>query len=155
MTEPERRHGLATALAEHSPLLEAYPSLGYESLYLPKIAVAERADFILRALAEWPSAASPGIGSKECNLDDPDCLLRSASTGSRRPVPGSLGQAATSPDFSVLTSKLMPNRLELLSELVPQAKVIAFLVNPNNAATERAVRVPQEAARAKGCSSLS
>ncbi len=44
----------------------------------------------------------------------------------------------------------MPKRLELLSELVPQAKVIAFLVNPNNAATERAVRDLQEAARAKG-----
>jgi len=52
VTEPERRHGLATALAEYSRLLEAYPSLGYEICILPKIAVAERADFILRALAE-------------------------------------------------------------------------------------------------------
>ena len=52
--------------------------------------------------------------------------------------------------FSIFVSELMPKRLELLSELVPQAKVIAFLVNPNNAATARAVRVPQEAARAKG-----
>jgi putative tryptophan/tyrosine transport system substrate-binding protein len=52
--------------------------------------------------------------------------------------------------FSIFVSELMPKRLELLSELVPQAKVIAFLVNPNNAATARAVRVSQEAARAKG-----
>jgi putative tryptophan/tyrosine transport system substrate-binding protein len=52
--------------------------------------------------------------------------------------------------FSILVSELMPKRIELLSELVPQAKVIAFLVNPNNAATERVVRDPQEAARAKG-----
>jgi putative tryptophan/tyrosine transport system substrate-binding protein len=52
--------------------------------------------------------------------------------------------------FSILVSKLMPKRLELLSELVPQAKVIAFLVNSNNAATERVVRVLREAARAKG-----
>ena len=35
-----------------------------------------------------------------------------------------------------LTSK----RLELLSELVPQAKVIALLVNPTNAITERPIR---------------
>jgi putative tryptophan/tyrosine transport system substrate-binding protein len=52
--------------------------------------------------------------------------------------------------FSILVSELMPKRIELLFELVPQAKVIAFLVNPNNAATERVVRDPQEAARAKG-----
>jgi len=30
VTDPERRHGLDTALAECSRLLEAYPSLGYE-----------------------------------------------------------------------------------------------------------------------------
>ena len=52
--------------------------------------------------------------------------------------------------FSIFAARLMPKRLELLSELVPQAKLIAFLVNPNNAATERAVRELQEAVRAKG-----
>jgi putative tryptophan/tyrosine transport system substrate-binding protein len=52
--------------------------------------------------------------------------------------------------FSIISVELMPKRLELLCELVPQAKVIAFLVNPNNAGTERAVRDLQEAARAKG-----
>ena len=44
----------------------------------------------------------------------------------------------------------MPKRLELLSELVPQAGVIALLVNPNNATAERMIRDVQEAARAKG-----
>ncbi|MGA8758896.1 MAG: ABC transporter substrate binding protein [Stellaceae bacterium] len=43
--------------------------------------------------------------------------------------------------FSILVSELMPKRLELLSGLVPQGKVIALLVNPNNAASERGVRV--------------
>lgn len=52
--------------------------------------------------------------------------------------------------FSILVSELMPKRLELLSELVPQARVIACLVNPNNAASERGVRDLQEAARNKG-----
>jgi putative tryptophan/tyrosine transport system substrate-binding protein len=34
---------------------------------------------------------------------------------------------------SILAADLTPKRLELLSELVPQAKMIALLVNPNNA----------------------
>jgi len=52
--------------------------------------------------------------------------------------------------FSVLNVELTPKRLELLSELVPQAKVIALLVDPNNPQTEGVVRDVQEAARAKG-----
>jgi putative ABC transport system substrate-binding protein len=45
----------------------------------------------------------------------------------------------------------MPKRLELLSELVPNAKVIALLVNPINAASATIMmRGAQEAARAKG-----
>jgi len=52
--------------------------------------------------------------------------------------------------FSGMSTELTPKRLELLSELVPQAKVIALLVNPNNASAERVIREVQEAARAKG-----
>jgi putative ABC transport system substrate-binding protein len=51
---------------------------------------------------------------------------------------------------SILTVELMPKRLELLSELVPQASVIALLVNPNSANAERIMRDVQEAARVKG-----
>ncbi len=52
--------------------------------------------------------------------------------------------------FSNLTAELNPKRLELLSELVPQARVIALLFNPNNPGTERIIRDIEEAARAKG-----
>jgi putative ABC transport system substrate-binding protein len=52
--------------------------------------------------------------------------------------------------FSVLSGDLAPKRLELLSELVPEAKLIALLVNPNNPASETVVRDVGEAARAKG-----
>jgi ABC-type uncharacterized transport system substrate-binding protein len=50
--------------------------------------------------------------------------------------------------FSNITTELTPKRLELLSELVPQARVIALLVNPNNPYTEPMTRVAQEAAHA-------
>ena len=51
---------------------------------------------------------------------------------------------------SMLSVGLMGKRLELLSDLLPQAKVIALLVNPNNPTTDRVVRDVEEAARAKG-----
>ena len=53
--------------------------------------------------------------------------------------------------FSELTIEMLPKRLELLCELVPQSTVIALLVNPDNkVGTEYTVRTAQEAARAKG-----
>jgi putative tryptophan/tyrosine transport system substrate-binding protein len=52
--------------------------------------------------------------------------------------------------ISFLFVDLHPKRLELLSELVPQAWVIALLVNPNFSGAERVIRVVQEAARTKG-----
>ncbi len=51
---------------------------------------------------------------------------------------------------SILTVELASKLLELLSELVPQAGMIALLVNPNNATAERVTRDTLEAARAKG-----
>jgi putative tryptophan/tyrosine transport system substrate-binding protein len=52
--------------------------------------------------------------------------------------------------ISIMTAELMANRLELLSELVPQAKVIALLANPDNPISEAMIRDVHEAARAKG-----
>ena len=52
--------------------------------------------------------------------------------------------------FSVLGVELMAKRLELLSDLVPQAQVIAILVNPNSPVAERMIGDVGEAARAKG-----
>jgi putative tryptophan/tyrosine transport system substrate-binding protein len=49
-----------------------------------------------------------------------------------------------------MMTELVPKRLELLSELVPQVEVIALLVNPNNPNAERTMRDVQEAAQAKG-----
>ena len=49
-----------------------------------------------------------------------------------------------------LNVDLVPKRLELLSELVPQAGAFVLLVNPTNENAERVVRNGQDAARAKG-----
>jgi putative ABC transport system substrate-binding protein len=51
---------------------------------------------------------------------------------------------------STMFAELNPKRLELLSELVPMARVIALLVNPSNGNAERIIADVREAARAKG-----
>jgi putative ABC transport system substrate-binding protein len=52
--------------------------------------------------------------------------------------------------LSILFTQLTPKRLELLCELVPRARTIALLVNPNSPTAEPSIRDTQEAARAKG-----
>src|SRR5207253_3356304 len=49
-----------------------------------------------------------------------------------------------------MTAEMVPKRLELLSELVPQAGVIALLVTPNNPLPEPIMREVQDAAHAQG-----
>src|SRR5690349_3811613 len=50
---------------------------------------------------------------------------------------------------SIVPNELMGKRLELPSELIPQAGVIALLMNPNSQSAERVIREMQEAARMK------
>jgi putative ABC transport system substrate-binding protein len=52
--------------------------------------------------------------------------------------------------FSPFQFELMPKRLELLTELVPQAKVFALLVNPDDPRAEGLIGDMREAARVKG-----
>ena len=49
--------------------------------------------------------------------------------------------------IGIFGRELNPKRLELLSELIPQAEIIAFLLNPNRSDTELLLRDMQEAAR--------
>jgi len=49
--DQERRHGLVGAVAEYDRLIDVYPSLGYDIHVLPKVSVAERANWILASLA--------------------------------------------------------------------------------------------------------
>jgi len=52
--------------------------------------------------------------------------------------------------FNDLSVELIPKCVELLCELVPQAAVMALLVNPNNEMSEFLVRAAEEATHAKG-----
>jgi ABC-type uncharacterized transport system substrate-binding protein len=52
--------------------------------------------------------------------------------------------------ISMLAVQLVPKRLELVSELILQAKSFALLVNPNNGYSERMIRDVEDTARAKG-----
>jgi putative ABC transport system substrate-binding protein len=76
--------------------------------------------------------------------------------GGGDPVGGGLVASLARPGGNLTGVSFVPNeltakRLELLSELVPQAGVIALLVNPTSGAnTERVIRDVQEAARTKG-----
>jgi putative ABC transport system substrate-binding protein len=52
--------------------------------------------------------------------------------------------------FSNLTAELIPKLFELLCEMVPKARVIGLLVNPDSAIAGRMIQYAQEAAGAKG-----
>jgi putative tryptophan/tyrosine transport system substrate-binding protein len=51
---------------------------------------------------------------------------------------------------NLFTQAVTPKRLELLVKLVPAAATIAFLLNPNNPATEGTTKAMQQSARALG-----
>src|SRR5215472_8067020 len=54
--------------------------------------------------------------------------------------------------FTLLTAELTAKRLGLLSQLVPQARIVALLVDSSYPPSERIIRDAQEAARVKGVS---
>jgi putative ABC transport system substrate-binding protein len=51
--------------------------------------------------------------------------------------------------ITIATGELNPKRIDLLTDLVPNARVIAMLVNSKNAPAERSITRAQEAAQAK------
>jgi putative ABC transport system substrate-binding protein len=52
--------------------------------------------------------------------------------------------------LSILFTQLTPKRLELLCELIPEARTIALLVNPNSPTAAPSIKGAEEAAAAKG-----
>lgn len=63
--DAERRHGFEAAVAEYERLLMACERLGYATVLLPKVSVAERADFVLAHVDEDENgrAQDPAVSS--------------------------------------------------------------------------------------------
>jgi putative ABC transport system substrate-binding protein len=93
---------------------------------------------------------SPAIAAKSATLTIPIVFETGADPVEKGLVASLARPGGNLTGFTILTAELMPKRLELLSEMVPQAKMIALLANPNNLAAERMIQDVQEAARAKG-----
>jgi len=47
VSDAERRHDFASAVAEYDRLATTYPALGYDVITLPKVSIAERLAFVL------------------------------------------------------------------------------------------------------------
>jgi putative tryptophan/tyrosine transport system substrate-binding protein len=78
-----------------------------------------------------------------------------AFTGAGDPVADGLVASLARPGgnvtgISFLAVELSPKRIDLISELVPNARIIALLVNPTNANTRRVIQDVLAAARARG-----
>jgi putative ABC transport system substrate-binding protein len=104
--------------------------------------VGEKVDVIVAAGPPSARAAKSATSTISIVFSSGDPVGEGLVAGLARPSGNLTG-------VSLLTVELMAKRLELLSELVPQAGVIALLVNPNDANAERIIRDVQEAARAK------
>jgi putative ABC transport system substrate-binding protein len=115
---------------------------------LPALAadlVSRKVDVIV-AVAGTPEA----IAAKSASSTIPIVF-----TGASDPVGAGLVASFSRPGrnltgFSPMNIELMAKRFEMLTEVVPQVRVIALLVNPNNQTTEAVIRAVQEAARVKG-----
>jgi putative ABC transport system substrate-binding protein len=113
---------------------------------LPPLAadlVGRNVDVIVAAGPPSALAAKNATSTIPIVFSSADPIGEGLVTSLARPISNLTG-------VSILTFELMAKRLELLSELVPDTRVIALLVNPNNPNTEPMIRDVQDAARAKG-----
>jgi putative ABC transport system substrate-binding protein len=107
-------------------------------------------DLVGRAVDVIVAAGPPSARAAKSATSTIPIVIATADPVGEGPVASLARPGGNLTGASALTVELMAKRLELLSELVPQARVIALLVNPNNPTAERIIRDVQEAARAKG-----
>ena len=94
------------------------------------------------------AAQANRISIKHFNASTPAEIDAAFTSITAQRPDGLLGGNATG--VSLLTTELGPKRLGLLRELLPRPGPIAFVVNPNSAATAFQIQEMQEAAQAVG-----
>jgi putative tryptophan/tyrosine transport system substrate-binding protein len=95
--------------------------------------------------------ASPALAAKNATSTIPIVFLIGSDPVATGLVASFARPNGNATGIAMLLSELVPKRLELISELVPQTKLIALLVNPNNATSaERMVNETKHAAATKG-----
>jgi len=140
------RQGLANAgfIDGHNVTIEYRWAEGHHDRLPPLAAdLVERKVDVIAAMGGTP----PAVAAKGATSTIPivfaggDPVERGLVTNLARPGGNLTG---------VSSLDLSPKRFEMLSELVPGAKLIALLVNPSNPFAETTTTHAQEAARAKG-----
>ena len=106
------------------------------------------ADLVSRQVAviAAPGGIAAGLAAKAATAKIPIIFLTGAD-----PVQFGLVGSLSRPDgnvtgVAILTNTLAPKQLELLHEVVPTSRVVAFLVNPKNPITESDTRDVRSAA---------
>jgi putative ABC transport system substrate-binding protein len=118
---------------------------GYDRL--PALA----ADLVARKVDVIVASATPGIAAaKGATSTIPIVFFGGGDLVAAGLVASLARPGGNLTGISIFGSELNPKRLDLLSELVPQAAVIALLVNPSNSNSGRTVENVQSAAQAKG-----
>jgi ABC-type uncharacterized transport system substrate-binding protein len=115
---------------------------------LPALAaelVARKVDVIAST-----GALAPALAVKNATLTIPVVFLIGSDAVEQGLVATLARPGGNLTGFTLLGGELTAKRLELLSELVPQARAIALLVNANSPIAEPVIREVQEAARTKG-----
>jgi putative ABC transport system substrate-binding protein len=159
--------GVLSASASHSaPLMAAFLQGLSEAGYVEGQNVAIEYRWAEGHYDRLPALAADLVGRKVDLIvatSPPSALAAKSATstipivfrGGADPVGEGLVASLARPGgnltgVALLAGEVTAKRLELLSELVPRAGVIALLVNPNTANAERIIQDVQQAARTKG-----
>ncbi len=109
------------------------------------------ADLVGRKVDVIVTSSTPGIqAAKNATSTVPIVFFGGGNLVALGLVAGLARPGGNLTGISIMSPELNPKRLDLLSQLVPQARVMALLVNPNRPDTENVIGGVQEAARAKG-----